>query len=82
MKRPDAPKPPVIELCGFINEGAPYFYCRFSDGSSKRWNVSAGPENSGKLVCTYSTSYANAMEYSKKFDAYVDYKLSQCENKK
>lgn len=82
MKRPDAPKPPLMEVCGFVNEGNPYFYCQYSNGTEQRWRVPASQENSGKLVCTYSTSYANAMEYSKKFDAYVDYKLSQCENKK
>lgn len=81
MKRPDAPVPPVIELCSFINEGNPYFYCRFSNGTEQRWRVPASQENSGKLACTYMTSYAKIEGYSDKFDAYINDKLEQCERR-
>lgn len=81
MKRPDAPKPPVIPQCSLIHEGTPYLYCRYSDGSAQRWRWPITQETSNAFQCTSNKGYLDAWEYGKKLDAYVEYKLKECERK-
>lgn len=70
-KTPNAPKPPKIHECGLIDEGSPYLYCRFSDGSSGRWRVTLNRSQSKKWVCTTVEDHAEAWKYGEELSRWI-----------